>query len=87
MAILTRELRHKARGPRLQEQDWWHLCYDTDTREFFVEHRWHHRNPDKLNGPADLGRDCVGMEMYRTRNSRKVEQAKAELLAEAGHEA
>ena len=49
MALLTRELHRSSRGPVLNDEDQWHLVFDTDSKHLYVEHRWTHvdvRGPD-----------------------------------------
>ena len=40
MALLKRELNRSAKGPVQNDEDWWHLVFDTDAKRLYVEHRW-----------------------------------------------
>ncbi|MGO4677787.1 hypothetical protein AB4Z40_33395 [Bosea sp. 2YAB26] len=40
--ILFEQLASRIKGPMAENEDWWHLCYETDTNEFYVEHEWSH---------------------------------------------
>src|SRR5215210_6496503 len=42
MALLKRELHRASRGPILNDEDQWHLVFDTDSKRLYVEHRWTH---------------------------------------------
>src|SRR3954470_6588447 len=49
MALLKRELHKASRSPVLNDEDQWHLVFDTDSKRLYVEHRWTHfdvRGPD-----------------------------------------
>src|SRR3954453_4960794 len=49
MALLKRELHRASRSPVLNDEDQWHLVFDTDSKRLYVEHRWAHvdvRGPD-----------------------------------------
>lgn len=85
MAVLTREIAKRIKGSLQEREDWWRLCYDTDTREFYVEHEWHHMNAYKIGSAADEGTTREPAVGYRGQGADKIEQAKAVLLAEAGH--
>jgi hypothetical protein len=47
MTILKEEIASRTKGPMAENEDWWRLCYDTNTNRFFVEHAWDHV---KING-------------------------------------
>ena len=53
MPRLVRELDRKATGPALNDEDWWRLVFDTDTKRLQVEHEWHHVN---ARGKTDEGK-------------------------------
>src|SRR5690349_3749561 len=42
MALLTRELHSSSGAPLLNDEDQWHLVFDTDSKRLYVEHRWTH---------------------------------------------
>ena len=57
MALLKRELHRASRAPTLNDEDHWHLVFDTDSKRLYVEHRWTHadvRGPDAESGTAQL---------------------------------
>jgi len=58
MALLKRELHRASRSPVLNDEDQWHLVFDTDSKRLYVEHRWAHvdvRGPDVAeSGTAQL---------------------------------
>jgi hypothetical protein len=85
MAILKRKIAQRIKGSLQEREDWWYLCYDTDSREFSVEHEWHHMDAYRVGSRANEGRKQEPLEHYRGAGLEKIEQAKAELLAEAGH--
>jgi hypothetical protein len=54
MALLKRELHKASRSPVLNDEDQWHLVFDTDSKRLYVEHQWAHVD---VRGPtvADSG--------------------------------
>ena len=58
MALLKRELHRASRDPILNDEDQWHLVFDTDSKRLYVEHQWTHvdvRGPDAAeSGTAQL---------------------------------
>lgn len=54
MALLKRELHRTARGPVMNDEDWWRLVFDTDTKRLYVEHEWAHMDVRK-GGQAENG--------------------------------
>ena len=54
MPLMKRELSKRARGPVLNDEDWWRLVFDTDTKRLYVEHEWAHLDVRK-GGAADGG--------------------------------
>ncbi|WP_141740479.1 hypothetical protein [Bosea sp. BIWAKO-01] len=53
--ILFEQLASRIKGPPAENEDWWHLCYNSDTNEFYVEHEWSHVPIDglQLNGGTE----------------------------------
>lgn len=47
MTVLREQIAARTKGPMAENEDWWHLCYDTERAEFFVEHEWSYV---KING-------------------------------------
>jgi hypothetical protein len=85
MAMIKREIAKQAKGSLAEREDWWRLCYDTHSREFFVEHEWHHMDAYKSDAPSNEGTERHDVEGYDGMGSENLEGAMAELLAEAGH--
>ncbi|WP_209427311.1 hypothetical protein [Pararhodobacter sp. SW119] len=85
MAVLKKQIGKRIKGSLQEREDWWHLCYDTERREFFVEHEWSHMNAYKVSAKADEGLRREAIEGYSGIGSDKIDQAKVDLLAEAGH--
>lgn len=54
MAKLKRELARRARGPVMNDEDWWRLVYDSEAKRLYVEHEWEHVDVRKA-GKADKG--------------------------------
>ena len=42
MALLIRELHRPHERPLPNDEDQWHLVFDTDSKRLYVEHRWTH---------------------------------------------
>lgn len=40
MTLLKRELHKRTKSPTSNDQDWWWLVFDTDTKRLYVEHAW-----------------------------------------------
>lgn len=85
MAVLTKEIGKKMKGALQEREDWWRLCYDTDSREFFVEHEWHHMNAYNIGAATNEGKVMIGADAYQGEGADKIDHAKAALLDEAGH--
>lgn len=56
MALLRRQLHKKAKGPVLNDEDWWDLVFDTASRRLYVEHRWEYVDV-RGGGAVDEGTD------------------------------
>jgi hypothetical protein len=41
-ALLKREFHRRAKGPVMNDEDWWRLVFDTDAKRIYVEHEWAH---------------------------------------------
>lgn len=85
MTVLKREISKRVKGSLAEREDWWRLCYDTDTREFYVEHEWHHSDAYNVRRAADEGTTRADVNGYSGAGSDKIEGAMAALLEEAGH--
>ncbi len=42
MPVIKRTLDTRLKGPHMETEDWWHLAFDTETNDLFVEHEWSH---------------------------------------------
>ncbi len=60
MALLKRELHRSSRAPVLNEEDQWHLVFDTDSKRLYVEHRWTHVD---VRGPGVAESGTAEMEI------------------------
>ena len=83
MAVLREKIAQRIKGTLQQTEDWWYLCYDTDTKEFFVEHKWDHVALNNLSQNADS--ETHDAETWNGMGADKISEAKAKLLAMAGH--
>lgn len=84
MAIFKEQLKFTAKGSFNQTEDWWTLCYDTATAEFFIEHQWDHMDPYNLGKKAsDSGTDRLSVDGYNGPGSDHVDDAKRKLLDQA----
>jgi hypothetical protein len=64
MALLKREL-HSAKGPGTNDEDRWHLVFDTDTKRLYVEHEWD-RVDGRGGGDAERGTSQLDIPEYLT---------------------
>jgi hypothetical protein len=55
MTVLKRELSKRRAGPVLNDEDWWRLVFDTETKRLYVEHEWEYVDV-RRGGKADSGR-------------------------------
>lgn len=83
MPIINKKLHYRERNGR---EDWYYLDYNTDTREFSINHQWHHMNSFRTSDPVREGAETILIEGYTGYGADKVEDAKTELLKEAGHD-
>ena len=61
MALLTRELRRAATGPVANDEDWWRLVFDTDTKRLYIEHEWQHTD---VREPGHSGHEKAQIEIH-----------------------
>lgn len=81
MAILSEQIATRTKGPMAENEDWWSLCYDTDSEEFFIEHQWSYV---KINGlSVDSGTAREPVEGWNGRGSENIFAAKNRLLKQA----
>lgn len=83
MTIERVEIDRRIKGGMNEDEQWWYLCLDTDTGEFFIEHQWDYVNRFNVS-QADRGKERIEIEGYQGRGSDKIEAAKAELLERTG---
>lgn len=82
MTIERVEIDRRIKGGMNEDEQWWYLCLDTDTGEFFIEHQWDYVNRFNVS-QASRGTERIEIEDYRGRGSEKIEAAKAELLGKS----
>jgi len=58
MAVLKRGLHSRAKGPVMNNEDWWRLVFDDETGRLYVEHEWHHVDVQG-NGAAREGTEEI----------------------------
>lgn len=63
MALLVRELQRSAKGPVENDEDWWRLVFDTDTKRLYVEHEWQHTDV-RGAGHSDHGKELIEIPEY-----------------------
>ena len=72
MPLLKRELHQAAKGPVMNDEDWWRLVFDTDANRLYVEHEWQYVDVQR-KGEANHGQ----IEMDVTSFLNKPEQGMA----------
>ena len=65
MALLIRELQRSAKGPVANDEDWWRLVFDTDTKRLYIEHEWQH-TAMRGAGRSDSGKEQIEISEYLT---------------------
>jgi hypothetical protein len=84
MAILTEQLEFTAKGSLSQTEDWYTLCYDTDAKEFYIEHQWDHMDPYSIGKKAsDRGTARLPVDDYKGPGISKLSDAKQTLMTKA----
>ncbi|MDO9489109.1 MAG: hypothetical protein Q7J32_12095 [Sphingomonadaceae bacterium] len=81
MTVLSEQIGSRTKGPMGEKEDWWRLCYDTNSKEFYVEHDWSHTSLNALK--TDSGTERHDPDKWTGTGSEKIEGAKARLLARA----
>jgi hypothetical protein len=82
MPILKEQIAKRVKGSLAENEDWWHLCYDTDANEFFVEHEWDHVNAYRVSEhSSDTERHAA--EGWTGPGSGNLADARAKLLERA----
>jgi hypothetical protein len=83
MAIWKEQIAKKIKGSLMENEDWWYLCYDTDTHEFHIEHEWSHVDAYNVAKAADSGSSTHAVDAWNGPGSENVAAAKEKLLARA----
>jgi len=65
MPVSKTQLHFQAKGSLAEREDWWWLCYDTDTTEFHVEHEWDHMDPYHLGEASDKGTARMSIDQWQ----------------------
>ncbi|WP_336491617.1 hypothetical protein [Methylobacterium nigriterrae] len=65
MALLIRELQRTAKGAVTNDEDWWRLVFDTDTKRLYVEHEWQHTEGPEAGRPSQ-GKEQIEIADYLT---------------------
>jgi hypothetical protein len=71
MALLIRELQRSAKGPVADDEDWWQLVFDTDTKHLYVEHEWQHTEEGEA-GRSERGKEQFEISAYLTQGGQTV---------------
>jgi len=64
-----------------QDEDWWHLCYDTEAKSFFVQHEWHY--VQIRTAKVDQGTETHDADTWTGRGADRISAAKEILLEQA----
>lgn len=83
--VIKEQIGFRSKGMMAENEDWWHLCYDTDTQEFYVEHSWHYVQVRGLC--TDGGSERVGGDDWRGQGSEKIPAAKKKILSQVDSQA
>lgn len=81
MAILREEISKRIKGTLQQTEDWWYLCYDTNSQRFFVLHQWDHVSLNNLSQNA--GEEEHEADTWKGHGADKIASAKERLLERA----
>jgi hypothetical protein len=81
MAILKREIDRRATGPVMNDEDWWRLVFDTETKRLYVEHEWAHMDV-RQGGPANNGSEEIEITAFlKEDNQRRAHQELSRLIS------
>lgn len=83
MAVFKEELRKRVKGALMEDESWWHLCYDSDSKQFWIEHSWDRVNPYKLGEGSDVGSTRSEVEAYTGPAADRIEELKEKLVGQA----
>ena len=51
MPLLKRQLSARRGGTRGEDQDWWRLVFDTDSKRLYIEHEWSYFDAKRPGSP------------------------------------
>jgi hypothetical protein len=81
MAILKEEIARGQTGSLSENDNWWRLCYDTEVREFYVEHEMDGLKPNNQQPYAVVNRHAA--ENWGGQGAADIPTAKKRLLERA----
>lgn len=81
MAVLREQIASRTKGPMAENEDWWHLCYDTEAETFFVEHEWSHTSIS--SSKTNSGTTRHDADTWNERGAEQIDGAKKRLLERA----
>ncbi|TCP93737.1 hypothetical protein C8J42_101188 [Sphingomonas sp. PP-CE-1A-559] len=65
MPACRTQLHFSAKGSLAEREDWWWLCYDPESAEFYVEHEWDHMDPYRLGEASNKGTSRMSVEQWQ----------------------
>ena len=71
MALLIRELQRSAKGPVANNEDWWRLVFDTDTKRLYIAHEWQH-TAVRGAGCSDSGKEQIEITSISRRRGKRL---------------
>jgi hypothetical protein len=80
MAILSEEIARRVQGHMGQNEDWWHLRYNTETETFTVRHSWSHTQMKSLK--TNDGENDYPADIWTGDGANNIPKAKEKLLAQ-----
>ena len=81
--IFKEQLAYRQKGSLAEREDWYRLCYDSSTGEFYVEHEWDYVNPYNVR-EASSGTSKHDAVSWDGEGADRLEEAKRALMAKAG---
>ena len=79
MPILKEQIAKRVKGQLAENEDWWHLCYDTEADAFYIEHSWDYVNAYRVSQGHNSGTERHSVEGWQGPGSEKVDEARAKL--------
>ncbi len=83
MAIFSEEIAKRIKGSLMEKEDWWRLCYDSETQRFYVEHEWSHTDAYRASKGSDEGTTEHDAETWSGPGAEKIGEARERLLNQA----